>query len=107
MRSKFLYPSPPPDQIKRLRVSRNLLVKEAAGLCLISPRSWTRFECGKAAMPPSVWKLFKILARRIEPQLHIDLEGNITGFRINPMTGKSYEEGAANQSCSNGRPAGR
>jgi DNA-binding transcriptional regulator YiaG len=57
------YPSPPPEAIKRLRLSANLLQHTAAEMLRSTLSTYNKWESGTNPMHPGLWELFKILVK--------------------------------------------
>lgn len=48
------------ERIKALRKDSGLSIAQAARMCHVADRTWTRWESGERTMPEGAWELFQI-----------------------------------------------
>lgn len=56
--------SPKPEEIKKLRESLGLTVREAAEKIGRTRRAWYYYEGGEVEMPGNMWRLFQLETQR-------------------------------------------
>ena len=54
------------DEVRAYLTDHKLSHNDAAGICLVSPRTFRRWMAGKPPMPIGMWELLQLKVNRIE-----------------------------------------